>query len=254
MERRFTFDGIATLYDNARPRYPEPMFDDIFTIAGLSAGDTIVEIGCGTGQATIGFAQRGLSITALDPGADLIEHARSNLVGFPKVRFMETTFEAWAPAAAFKLVAAAQSLHWVGPEQRLSKSAGVLAPGGWLAVFANVPMPIPSLDEALIDIYARYAPSLAGPPAEAWYLPDGPFDSELGASPDFDDAVHRCYRWMQPHGTGSYIALLQTLSGQRLLSSQQREMLFDAVAEAIDAKGRHFELPYETHLYLARRS
>ena len=29
MERRFTFDGVASLYDAARPGYPEALFDDV---------------------------------------------------------------------------------------------------------------------------------------------------------------------------------------------------------------------------------
>ncbi|MDE1992353.1 MAG: methyltransferase domain-containing protein [Rhizobiaceae bacterium] len=254
-ERRFTFNDVATLYGEIRPTYPDEVFDDIIAAAELAADGRILEIGCGTGQATLGFAARGLAVVALDPGAELIRLARDNLAGFPAVRFVETTFEGWdAGPARFTLVVAAQSLHWVQPEIRLAKAADVLAPEGFLAVFANVPMPIPSpLGKNIAEIYARYAPSLSGPSAEAWYLPDGPFAAELYRSERFEQPWQRRYAWSRTHSAKSYTDLLRTLSGHRLLAPEQLETLLGAIADAIDAHGGQFELQYETHLYMARR-
>ncbi|MBB5571856.1 MULTISPECIES: class I SAM-dependent methyltransferase [Rhizobium] len=136
MEQRFTFDGMAGLYGDARPTYPESMFDDIAAFAGLGSKDAILEIGCGTGQATQTFARRGFSILALEPGKELMGIAQQNLMKFPHIRFAETTFEAWpGKPETFKLVMAAQSFHWVAPDVRFAKTAEQLAPGGTLAVF-----------------------------------------------------------------------------------------------------------------------
>jgi SAM-dependent methyltransferase len=255
LEQRFTFDGVAALYGDARPTYPEPVFDDIAAFAGLDGRDAVLEIGCGTGQATRGFARHGFSILALDPGTDLIGIARKNLQEFLNVRLAETTFEAWpGETAAFKLVMAAQSLHWVAPEVRFAKTAEQLVPGGTLAVFGNVPMPpAPPLAAEFAHLYTHYAPSLAGPPAEAWYLPDGPFAKLLGESKYFEPAMHRCYPWSRMHSAASYTDLLRTLSSYRLLADDRREALLAAIAEVITAHGGEFELRYETHLYLAKR-
>ena len=255
-ERRFTFNDVATLYGNIRPGYPDAVFDDIIATANLAGEGRVLEIGCGTGQATVGFAQRGLGVVALDPGSELLRLARDNLAGFPRTSFCETTFEAWeAGDARFEIVAAAQSLHWVPTEIRYAKAADVLTPDGLLAVFANVPIPIASaLGEDIARIYARHAPSLSGPPAEAWYLPDGPFASEFRQSDYFGPPEHRLYAWARTHDAASYTALLSTLSGHRLLPPEQREMLLAAIAEAITAHGGKFELPYQTHLYMARRT
>jgi ubiquinone/menaquinone biosynthesis C-methylase UbiE len=56
VEQRETFDAIADLYGRARPGYPDALVDDVVAFAGLKTGDVILEIGCGAGQATAGFA------------------------------------------------------------------------------------------------------------------------------------------------------------------------------------------------------
>lgn len=256
MEQRFTFDGVANLYNTSRPPYPDALFTDIVAFCGLETKDEILEIGCGTGQATEGFARRSFSVLALDPGAELIAVAKERLADFSQVRLQQTTFEAWpGEPESFKLIAAAQSFHWVSPELRFAKTAALLAPKGTLAVFGNVPMPPePPLAGQFAEIYARYAPQLAGLPAEAWYLPDGPFSRELRQSDHFETPVHRCYRWSRLHTAQSYTDLLRTLSSYRLLAEDRREALLSGLADAINAHGGEFELHYETHLYLAKRA
>ena len=93
-ERRFTFDAVADLYDQTRPDYPHTLFDDVVRRCGLRSGDAVLELGCGTGQATRHFAERGFKVVALDPGPDLIRVARRNLAQFADVRYVESSFEA----------------------------------------------------------------------------------------------------------------------------------------------------------------
>ncbi|WP_113406601.1 class I SAM-dependent methyltransferase [Hyphomicrobiales bacterium] len=256
MEQRFTFDGVASLYNTSRPLYPAALFADVIDFAGLEAKDQVLEIGCGSGQATEGFARRGLSILALDPGAELIAVARERLAEFPRVRFEQTTFEAWpGKPESFRLIFAAQSFHWVSPELRFAATAALLAPEGTLAVFGNVPKkPEPPLSDKFAGIYACHAPQFAGPPVEAWYLPDGPIARELRQSDHFGAPAHHSYSWRRSHTAQSYTDLLRTLSSYRLLSEDRREALLFELADAINARGGVFELHYETHLYLARRA
>jgi 16S rRNA A1518/A1519 N6-dimethyltransferase RsmA/KsgA/DIM1 with predicted DNA glycosylase/AP lyase activity len=108
MERRFTFDGVAALYDEIRPDYPNAVFDDVVAIANLELRDSILEIGCGTGRATRSFLSRGFRVVAIEPGSELIRVARKNLEDFQKVELIESTFEAWPPeVSAFRLLVAA---------------------------------------------------------------------------------------------------------------------------------------------------
>jgi SAM-dependent methyltransferase len=110
VEQRFTFDGVAELYDRHRPRYPDALFDELAALSAISPEGRILEIGCGTGQATIPLARRGFSVLCLEPGPALARLAQQKLAGFPKVEILPLTFEAWpVEAAAFSLVVSAQA-------------------------------------------------------------------------------------------------------------------------------------------------
>ncbi len=54
-----TFNQDAENYDRARPTYPEALFDDLVSMTGLGTGAMVLELGCGTGQATVALAMRG---------------------------------------------------------------------------------------------------------------------------------------------------------------------------------------------------
>src|ERR1700693_3852716 len=59
---RTTFDEDALLYDQARQGYPEALFNDIVALSDIPSHGRILEIGCGTGQATVPLARRGYRI------------------------------------------------------------------------------------------------------------------------------------------------------------------------------------------------
>jgi hypothetical protein len=123
---RFTFDQVASVYSKARPDYPDALVDDVVSYA------------------------RGFPILATDPGSETLRGARESLANFSNVEFLETTFEAWPiDRAAFRLIIAAQSWHWVSPEVRFRKAAEALSRDGSLAVFGHVPvgLPAPLLDQ-----------------------------------------------------------------------------------------------------------
>ena len=80
MEPGQTFNTVAALYDAQRSGYPEQLFDDLSQTCRLEPGRRVLEVGCGTGQATAGFAARGLDVVAIDPGAALVDVARQKFI------------------------------------------------------------------------------------------------------------------------------------------------------------------------------
>jgi SAM-dependent methyltransferase len=264
-EQRFTFDEVAELYDRHRPGYPEALFDDLIALSGISPGGRILEIGCGTGQATVPLACRGFPVLCLEPGPSLARVARQQLASFPAVEVVSQTFEAWeVEAGAFSLVVSAQAFHWVSPDVRFTKAAAALHPEGALAVLGNegalavlgradVFEPSP-LREALNAVYAQHAPALAGPSATRWYAEEGPIPTLFADSGCFGPVTWRRYPWSQIYMASDYLDLLRTYSDHCLLAPERRESLLDAVGRVIERHGGSIEIRYEAHLYMARRA
>ena len=50
------FDEVPDLYDRVRPRYPDDLFADLVAITGMDERSSVLEVGCGTGQATRSLA------------------------------------------------------------------------------------------------------------------------------------------------------------------------------------------------------
>lgn len=50
------FDEVPELYDRARPTYPDELFADLTAITGVNERSSVLEVGCGTGQATRSLA------------------------------------------------------------------------------------------------------------------------------------------------------------------------------------------------------
>jgi len=56
MSDRTTFESAAGSYHQARPEFPDELYDQLTDLAELSAGGPLLEIGCGTGKATLALA------------------------------------------------------------------------------------------------------------------------------------------------------------------------------------------------------
>src|SRR6478609_4514695 len=95
---RTTFGQDAKLYDQCRPTYPPQLFTDLATRADLGPRSQVLEIGCGTGQATLPLAQLGCDVVAMDLSLDMAAIARRNLAQFPNVTVVAAAFEDWQPS------------------------------------------------------------------------------------------------------------------------------------------------------------
>lgn len=132
---RHTFDEVALMYNEARPRYPTELFETLLHVVGLDPNSRLLEIGPGTGQATKPLAQKGFNITAIELGDSLAEVAKRELRGYKNVKILNGAFEeAVLPASSFDLVYAATAFHWVDPSVKYLKTHHVLKENGCLAI------------------------------------------------------------------------------------------------------------------------
>jgi ubiquinone/menaquinone biosynthesis C-methylase UbiE len=159
------FDEVAAEYDRNRPMYPDELVDRACQVAGIGDGDRVLEIGCGSGQLTRSLVARGLHVTALEPGKNLIALARQNLEGAGAAEFMNARFEdASCPHEYFRAVFSASALHWVDPKVSWRKIAGVLVPGGTLALisyFGLEEQRSKNDQEAVLAAVRKVAPDIA---------------------------------------------------------------------------------------------
>jgi SAM-dependent methyltransferase len=124
------FNEAPELYDRVRPTYPDRLFADLAAITGLGRQSSVLEVGCGTGQATRSLAALGYSVTAIDPGAGMAALARQRLAAFRNVGIENSAFEEWDDGGRrFDLVVAASAWHWVDPSVGWRRAHDVLHPG-----------------------------------------------------------------------------------------------------------------------------
>ena len=71
MEPRRSFNEDEVNYDKYRPEYPNELFEDIISYSQIESGSSLIEIGPGTGQATLPFIQLGCNITGIELGDKL---------------------------------------------------------------------------------------------------------------------------------------------------------------------------------------
>ena len=156
---------MAAEYDRHRPVYPDELIDQACRVAGIGSGDHVLEVGCGSGQLTRGLLARGLHVTALEPGKNLIALARQNLEGAGAVEFVNAQFEdALLPREQFRAVFSASAFHWIDPKVSWQKSADVLVPGGTLALvqYCGLEEPRTKPDqEAVLAAMRKVAPEIA---------------------------------------------------------------------------------------------
>jgi ubiquinone/menaquinone biosynthesis C-methylase UbiE len=140
IRRRYAqvFNDVADEYDRERRGYPDELIDAACRAGDLSAGDQVLEVGCGTGLLTTSLRARGLCIDAVDPGANMIRLAERRVGKGADVRFHLGRFEDVAlPDAAFSAVFSATAFHWIEPEVGWARAARLLAPGGVLALLQH---------------------------------------------------------------------------------------------------------------------
>ena len=134
---RTTFTNISTLYDKARISYPQKLISDIIDFVKLKKEDWVLDVGCGTGQATILFAQRGFNVIGLDSGEAMIKFSQQKFSKFNNISFKQGNFEEAEFSPKFNLIISAMAWHWIDPERREKKAYDLLGGNGCLALFWN---------------------------------------------------------------------------------------------------------------------
>ena len=251
------FGRVAERYDRVRPSYPGALVDEVISLAG---GGRALEVGAGTGKATLMFAQRGVAVHAVEPSAEMASIARRRCADYPDVTIAECDFEDWdGYPHAYSLVFSAQAWHWVALELKYVRARDALSAGGLLAAFWNRPdWDRCALRGELAAVYERTAPHFGADPGPmhpgSEIAPDRweDWDAEIAAAAGLQDPQVRLYEWSADYTAQRYAELIATTHDHILLADETRDALLAAVSDVIERHGGVLSLPLVTKLCLAR--
>jgi SAM-dependent methyltransferase len=256
---RATFERAAGSYHQARPDYPGELYDCLLTAADLTTGDNLVEVGCGTGKATLPLARIGFAITCLEPGPQLAAQASRNLADYPAVRVVQSSFEDWHPDQRTRadLVFAATAWHWVDPAVRYQRAWAALRPGGHLAIWTATHVVPAGGDRFFAEIQEIYDEIGEGLPAGTRFPGPGEVPDEcadMEASGLFSVTVVRQFDWVVEYDAGQYIALLDTFSSHIDMARWQRDRLYGEIRRRLAGRpGDRLRRHWGAALQVARR-
>jgi SAM-dependent methyltransferase len=249
-----TFDRVARLYDQIRPGYPEALIDDAIALSGISLAGRILEIGCGSGQATLPFARRGYTLLALEPGRNLAALAATHCRPYPQVQIEPTSFEAWTlQPQRFDLVLSASAFDWIPPETGFPKAAAALKEGGALALLWNDHCGADTpFFRAVKRVHRTRAPQLAGS-ADPRSLENRLADQvqQFERSGLFGPVIVRRYPWSTVYSAREYVKLLSTYSAVQALPPATRRYLLQGIRDLVDRFGGQVDTQYLSVLFIA---
>jgi len=256
-ELRTTFEQAAQDYDEARPGYPTALVQDVISLSGIPEKGSIIEVGCGTGQATVPFAEYGYRMVCLDIGEELASLAALKCRCFPDVHVRTVSFEDWVgEPGAFDLLVSASAFHWIPADLAYAKTASVLKDSGSMALFWNLhPDPLTPFFEDVQEVYRKHAPGLAENVAKRanCQVSIEKRTAQINASGHFEMCEVRRYPWTAEYRAHEYAKLLNTYSDHRKLDEAKREALLLDIAELVERHGGMVARPYLAVLYLAKK-
>jgi trans-aconitate methyltransferase len=129
------------------------------------AGESILDLGCGTGELTTQLAAKGAQVTGIDASAAMIESARTH---YPDITFEVGDATTFSLPVAFDGIFSNATLHWVcEKEKAIARMYAQLKKGGRLVIEmggkGNVQSILTTLEKVMEERGYTYVPF--------WYFP-----------------------------------------------------------------------------------
>jgi len=141
------FSGeVAEYYAKFRRSYPQQVLDFLQEYFALTQDDSVLDLGCGTGQLALPLAPRVRSVIGMDPEPDMLRLARE------AAREREVRNAFWVlgadtdvpalgtllgHASPLALTVIGQALHWMRHDELFRHLLPLSREGGGIAVIAN---------------------------------------------------------------------------------------------------------------------
>ncbi len=256
---RTKFGENATAYDCARPAYGPELFDWLRATCGVGPESDCVEIGAGTGHATLPvLATPVRSLLAIEPDAALAARLRDKIGADDRLTIVTERFEKTElQTGSYDFAFAATSFHWLPRMKSLQRVRAALKPGGWFAMWWDV-FHDPARPDAFDDASAHLFDGLEQDPETTANRPAFALDvaSRLGEmrSAEFVNTQHKLFQREVSFTPDHLAALYATLSRVRMAPEAKRETLLDEVRRIVsDSFGGEVVRSIATSAFLGRR-
>lgn len=255
MDLRLKFNEVAAEYDKWRPTYVPQLYTDIMDFSSINETSHVLEIGIGTGQATLPILKTNCHLTAVELGDELAAYSRKKFENYKNFEVKNMAFEDYeCPDNSLDMIYSASSFHWIPEETGYPKVYRLLKSGGTFAHFANHPnkdKENESLHVAIQKVYSKYMP-YTGEMTE--HNEEKCIEiSDAIKKYGFIDVNFKLYYRTRTFDAESYISLISTYSDHRAMEEEQWILFANEMKETINSFGGKINVYDIIDLHLARK-
>jgi SAM-dependent methyltransferase len=127
------FAGVAELYDDVRPEYPDRLYDVLSQAVGELSDKHVLDLAAGTGLVTRALIGRGARVVATDVEPRMLRALRRRTTAAPAVAAAAESLP--FGRQSFELVVCATAWHWLNTAAAVAEISRVLRPAGHLALW-----------------------------------------------------------------------------------------------------------------------
>jgi len=259
MSERATVFGVdAEAYHRFRPGYPDEIVDLVVSHADGRVTRAL-EVGAGTGKASVVFAARGIEVIAVEPDRRMSSVLGAAAGGLP-IRIVDSSFEGLDLAAIGRvdLLFAAAAFHWTDPATRWMRAARVVRPGGVTAFFgvtteiadATLSERINEISQSVLGVDSFDVGAIAGGEQDADADADHWPATDLRQCPEFTDVIETTMPAKAMLTAEHFVSHLSTVSAYRVLAEPDRTALLARIRAALP---EIVEVSQDVTIHLARR-
>ncbi|MBA2173737.1 class I SAM-dependent methyltransferase [Halobacillus locisalis] len=138
MSEQELFKGTAYYYANYRPGYPDGLIYQIREFANKQ--DTLLDLGCGTGELTFPLCKYFSMCIGVDPDSEMIQWAdkKKNKYGRENCTFLNRSAEEYeATPSSYSMIVSGNAFHWMNREMVLDQSYNLLEEDGRMVILAG---------------------------------------------------------------------------------------------------------------------
>ena len=239
--------------------YPPALFDLLQQTVALPKSPAVVDVGAGTGRATLPMAARGWRLTAVDTDPEALAGlTRRAAAAGVEIATIQASVEATTvPARSVDLVTAAQSFHWFEPAPALAEMARILRPGGSAALFWNW------RDADRSELVRQHQALLREHGADPSQFLEAPLAADeagrvLRSAPGFETAQRHELEHDWSLTAAEYLELALMPAFVRSMEPRTRgtfeRSLTTLVEDAADSASATITIPHRTGVWTARRN